>query len=180
MSTCVPISVVIAAQTRRKFSAVASTHCSRRPDPTSLRSWSCATAARIGRQKSLGSTATGVRVIETPKPSKTAAFNLGDAVSPAFRGSTSTRTSPFHSNRSGGSPRVSTRKCPGGVAGHGPLISRVQLRGSGVLPGLADLPYVREGMIGVGVYALSEKGPERFAEFPDVIADDGYVRMLFG
>ena len=41
------------------------------------------------------------------------------------------------------------------------------------------LPYVREGMIGVGVYALSEEGRRRFGEFPEVIADDGYVRMLF-
>jgi len=42
------------------------------------------------------------------------------------------------------------------------------------------LPYVREGMMGVGVYALSEEGRRRFDEFPDVISDDGYVRMLFG
>ncbi len=42
------------------------------------------------------------------------------------------------------------------------------------------LPYVREGMIGVGVYALSEDGRRRFEAFPDVIADDGYVRTLFG
>ena len=42
-----------------------------------------------------------------------------------------------------------------------------------------QLPYVRAGMIGVGVYALSEEGRGRFQEFPDVIADDGYVRMLF-
>jgi hypothetical protein len=41
------------------------------------------------------------------------------------------------------------------------------------------LPYVREGMIGVGVYALSEEGRRRFRRFPEVIADDGYVRMLF-
>ena len=34
-------------------------------------------------------------------------------------------------------------------------------------------------MIGVGVYALSEEGRRRFDEFPEVIADDGYVRMLF-
>ena len=34
-------------------------------------------------------------------------------------------------------------------------------------------------MIGVGVYALSEEGRGRFGAFPDVIADDGYVRMLF-
>lgn len=40
-------------------------------------------------------------------------------------------------------------------------------------------PYVREGMIGVGCYALSEAGRRRFDSFPGVIADDGYVRMLF-
>ncbi len=42
-----------------------------------------------------------------------------------------------------------------------------------------QLPYVKEGMIGVGVYALSEEGRRRFDEFPAIIADDGYVRRLF-
>jgi len=42
-----------------------------------------------------------------------------------------------------------------------------------------QLPYVKEGMIGTGVYALSEKGRERFQKFPDIIADDGFVRALF-
>jgi len=41
------------------------------------------------------------------------------------------------------------------------------------------LPYVKEGMIGAGVYALSETGRQRFDKFPDIIADDGYVRALF-
>lgn len=41
------------------------------------------------------------------------------------------------------------------------------------------LPYVQEGMIGVGVYALSEWGRKRFEAFPDIVADDGYVRALF-
>lgn len=41
------------------------------------------------------------------------------------------------------------------------------------------LPHVREGMIGVGVYALSEQGRQRFDTFPDIIADDGYIRTLF-
>ena len=42
-----------------------------------------------------------------------------------------------------------------------------------------NLPYCREGMIGAGVYALSEKGRNFFAEFPDIIADDRYIRALF-
>lgn len=42
-----------------------------------------------------------------------------------------------------------------------------------------QLPYVREGMIGTGVFALSEEGRKRFERFPEVIADDGYIRALF-
>ncbi len=34
-------------------------------------------------------------------------------------------------------------------------------------------------MIGTEVYALSEKGRKRFDAFPEIIADDGYVRALF-
>ena len=42
-----------------------------------------------------------------------------------------------------------------------------------------SLPYCRAGMMGTGVYALSEGGRRRFTEFPEVIADDAYVRCLF-
>jgi glycosyltransferase involved in cell wall biosynthesis len=42
-----------------------------------------------------------------------------------------------------------------------------------------NLPYCKAGMIGGGVYALSQQGRERFQEFPAIIADDGYIRCLF-
>lgn len=42
-----------------------------------------------------------------------------------------------------------------------------------------QLPYVEEGFMGGGVYALSAKGRKRFDIFPDVISDDGYIRELF-
>ncbi len=42
-----------------------------------------------------------------------------------------------------------------------------------------SLPYCKAGMIGAGVYALSESGRSRFDLFPELIADDGYVRCLF-
>jgi len=42
-----------------------------------------------------------------------------------------------------------------------------------------QLPYVKEGFMGGGVYALSAKGRKRFDFFPDVISDDGYIRELF-
>jgi UDP-N-acetylglucosamine transferase subunit ALG13/glycosyltransferase involved in cell wall biosynthesis len=41
-----------------------------------------------------------------------------------------------------------------------------------------QLPYNRTG-VGTGVYALSPEGRRRFGAFPDVIADDGFVRALF-
>ena len=43
-----------------------------------------------------------------------------------------------------------------------------------------ELPYNRAaGQVGTGVYALSRTGRERFAKFPDVTNDDGFVRLLF-
>jgi len=42
-----------------------------------------------------------------------------------------------------------------------------------------SMPFCQSGMIGAGVYALSEEGRKRFDHFPDVIADDGFVRALF-
>jgi hypothetical protein len=41
------------------------------------------------------------------------------------------------------------------------------------------LPHIGEGMIASGAYALSEAGRSRFGNFPDLIADDGFVRVLF-
>ncbi|WP_407180113.1 glycosyltransferase [Bradyrhizobium sp. STM 3562] len=41
------------------------------------------------------------------------------------------------------------------------------------------LPSSREGIGGSGVYALSEAGRKRFTQFPDVIADDTFVRLQF-
>lgn len=41
------------------------------------------------------------------------------------------------------------------------------------------LPYVRSGMVGSGVYGLSEQGRARFETFPDVIGDDAFIRSLF-
>jgi len=42
-----------------------------------------------------------------------------------------------------------------------------------------NLPYCRQGMIGAGIYALSASGRTFFGEFPDIIADDRYIRALF-
>ena len=41
------------------------------------------------------------------------------------------------------------------------------------------LPYYQRGPIGMGVYALSERGRKRFDEFPDLIADDTFIECQF-
>jgi glycosyltransferase involved in cell wall biosynthesis len=41
------------------------------------------------------------------------------------------------------------------------------------------LPSARDGIGGSGVYALSEEGRKRFTQFPNIIADDIFVRLQF-
>src|SRR5262245_59076669 len=124
--------------------------------------------------------APAVHVIETDVASKTHALNLGDRASRAF-------------------PRIyadadvvitidairalASRLERGNVLAVAPT-SEINLTGCswsvrkyfGVR---SRLPSSREGMGGSGVYALSEAGRRRFAQFPDVIADDAYVRLQF-
>lgn len=42
-----------------------------------------------------------------------------------------------------------------------------------------QLPVTRDAYVGSGVYAVSEAGHRRVAPFPDVVADDQYVRRRF-
>ena len=122
----------------------------------------------------------GVRVIETPIASKTAALNLGDGAASGFP--------RLYVDADVTLPLASVRRIAGRLAERDALAAaptmQVDLRGSSLAVRAyyrvwTRLPYVREGMIGVGVYALSEDGRRRFEAFPDVIADDGYVRALF-
>ena len=122
-----------------------------------------------------------VRVIETDVPSKTNALNLGDAAVSSF-------------------PRIyldadvvltgdAARRLAAAVA-NGPALAAAPTPINVFLPGTewavrafyrlwTALPHIQEGMIASGAYALSKAGRARFAEFPDIIADDGYVRLLF-
>ena len=40
-------------------------------------------------------------------------------------------------------------------------------------------PYTSQGMLGSGIYGMSLVGRERFGEFPDIISDDGFVRLQY-
>ncbi|MBJ6610043.1 MAG: glycosyltransferase [Candidatus Thiothrix moscowensis] len=42
-----------------------------------------------------------------------------------------------------------------------------------------QLPYIREGVVATCSYVVSEAGHQRFARFPEVINDDGFVRCQF-
>lgn len=121
-----------------------------------------------------------ITVINTPIPSKVNALNLGDQCAKTY-------------------PRIymdaDIRLADGALGmikqsldvGHYLAVSPEPLmdlsRSSWAVKAYYDiwlaLPFCQSGMIGAGVYALSEEGRKRFDHFPDVIADDGFVRALF-
>lgn len=41
------------------------------------------------------------------------------------------------------------------------------------------LPYMTSSVPGAGYFAVNEEGRKRWASFPEIIADDAYVRLLF-
>lgn len=43
----------------------------------------------------------------------------------------------------------------------------------------AQVPYMQVGVPGAGLFAVSPEGRARWDSFPQLIADDGYVRLLF-
>jgi len=121
-----------------------------------------------------------VYVVETPIASKTLALNLGDAqltAFPRFYLDADIRLSPSALTR------IATLLHTSGALIASPR-AVMDLEGCS-WPVRAfytvwlSLPYVRNGLNGTGVYALSREGRSRFGEFPQLIADDGYVRAHF-
>jgi glycosyltransferase involved in cell wall biosynthesis len=43
----------------------------------------------------------------------------------------------------------------------------------------ANLPFVRDGVPGIGLYAVNAKGRARWGAFPSIISDDRFVRLQF-
>jgi glycosyltransferase involved in cell wall biosynthesis len=123
---------------------------------------------------------TGVKVIETEIASKTNALNLGDDVAtrfPRFYVDADIVLTPETIRQ------VAARLDAGDALLAAP-VPRVDLAGSSWLvrafyAAWQRTPYYRAGFVGCGVYAMSATGRARFGPFPDLIADDGYVRALF-
>lgn len=121
-----------------------------------------------------------IRCIETEVPSKANALNLGDAAASGFP--------RFYQDADVVLSLDAIRQVAQVLQAGQFLAAAPQMQmdlRKASLPVRAyyevwqQLPYVREGMIGVGVYALSEEGRRRFDAFPRIIADDGYIRALF-
>ena len=121
-----------------------------------------------------------VTVVETDVPSKVNAMNLGDNVArgfPRFYMDADVVLAPEDIRE------VERTLESGGVLAAAPRMEMDFSNASWAVRAFyrvwMALPYTRSGMMGVGVYALSEEGRRRFGRFPDIIADDGYIRVLF-
>ena len=122
----------------------------------------------------------GVKVLEMPQPSKTAALNAGDAVAsswPRLYLDADVQISP------GTVGDVLTALASGQLLAARPAV-RFDLQDAHPLihsyyRTRLQLPMARSGLWGGGVYGLSQEGRQRFQQFPDLIADDLFVDRLF-
>lgn len=122
-----------------------------------------------------------VRVLETDVPSKTNALNLGDAHATGFP--------RIYMDADVVMDLASVRELAKTITQDGFLACApkpVTIFGENASWSVRayyrfwmSLPHIQDGMIAAGVYVLSEEGRGRFDTFPDIIADDGYVRLLF-
>ncbi len=122
-----------------------------------------------------------VRVVETPIASKAHALRLGDEAASGFP--------RFYVDADVELPLESLRRVAD-VLRSGPSLAaapwmKVDLTGRSWAVRAyyaiwTRLPYHTSGMIGSGVYAMSEAGRSRFGAFPDLISDDGFARLHFG
>lgn len=122
----------------------------------------------------------GIDVVETDIPSKANALNLGDgraASFPRFYMDADISLTPNAISI------IAERMAESGALAAAPAMEMRFKEAPWTVRAYyrvwQQLPYVQEGMIGVGIYALSQEGRRRFDRFPPIIADDGYVRRLF-
>ena len=121
-----------------------------------------------------------VQLIESPIPSKTNALNLGDEAASGFP--------RFYLDADIVISLESVREVAHVLDAGRFLVAAPQVKmnfkySSWFVKSYYDvwlnLSYIKEGVIGTGVYAVSQNGRARFKKFPDVIADDAYFRALY-
>jgi len=128
----------------------------------------------------VGSISEKITCIEVEKASKTNALNVGDA---AAHGFPRVYMDADVRMKSADVKKMAGALEEGLLMAVSPCMKMDMSYASWVVRAYYDvwsnLPYCRAGLIGVGVYALSEEARSRFEKFPDIIADDGYIRLLF-
>lgn len=121
-----------------------------------------------------------VRVVETPMASKTAALNLGDEAASGFPRIYLDADVEVSLDTIEAVADVLRTDLPLAAA---PKMRVDTSRSSWPVRAFYKVwlrqPYHRQGLIGGGFYALSEAGRARFDEFPQIIADDEFVRRQF-
>jgi glycosyltransferase involved in cell wall biosynthesis len=120
-----------------------------------------------------------LHVCNTPIPSKTAALNLGDSLADADVRIYLDADAVISPNTIDAIARALD-----GNEARLAAPSLVVTPGKGwISRAYADvwrrLPPISDDVVGGGCYAVNRVGRARFAQFPNVISDDGYVRMLF-
>jgi len=121
-----------------------------------------------------------VSIIDTPVPSKTNALNLGDSQASSYPRIYMDADIQL---TDGSLNKIIEALSLGGLLAVSPTPKMNLSKSSWAVKAYYEiwlsLPYCQHGMLGAGVFALSEEGRKRFNKFPDIIADDGYVRALF-
>lgn len=121
-----------------------------------------------------------VTVLDSPIPSKTCALNFGEQSATTFPRIYMDADIILGE---GALQKIEQALSPGGLLAVSPEPSMDLDEASWGVRAYYDIwlsmPYCQKGMLGAGVYALSEEGRKRFDSFPQLIADDGYVRALF-
>jgi glycosyltransferase involved in cell wall biosynthesis len=121
-----------------------------------------------------------VKVIETPTPGKSNAINVGDAAATGFP--------RFYVDADVTLEISAIRRVAQVLRGEtflaaAPRVSFDLSDRNWFVRAFYDIwqrtPYIAEGMIGSGVYAVSEKGRQRWDKIPAITADDAYVRLQF-
>lgn len=122
----------------------------------------------------------GVRVLVVPQPSKPGALNAGDAATAVFPRLYVDADVRLTAEALRAVARVLDTE-DAVVAGPRPRfdLARSSWPVRAYYAVFAQLPYVREGLVGLGVYGLSAAGHRRLGGFPDVTADDLYVQRAF-
>lgn len=124
--------------------------------------------------------ASRITVLETPVASKVMALNRGDQIATSFP--RVYMDADVQLTR-GSLDKIKQAFTSGVWQALSPSVSMDLSASSWAVRAYYDIwlsmPYCQSGMLGAGVYALSEAGRSRFGEFPNLIADDGYVRALF-